>query len=602
MSVVALKKVTLYGLTIEKAPVLEELQNLGCLHLVSLKRPLSVADDEGSQGAESAHKALKWLRDSPRQQRALGSDPNFSVDGFVEDVLANQRRTRELSDQRDFITKRIEDLEPWGEFQLPGEGGLRGYLLWFYIVPIAELKQISACDLVWQTVHRDNRFAYVVVVAEQEPRPRAMPVHRTHTGAKSLSELHREKEELEVGLDELSSERERLTRWRGLLEHNMNRAEDAAALAAAGAATFDSKDGIFAIRAWAPAGEVGSLRTFASGRGLALTEEEVDADDVPPTLLHNPNKLAGGEDLVGFYQTPGYRTWDPSLVVFFSFTAFFAMILADAGYGILLGLLLARFWKPLGRSSTGSRMRVLFRWLVGGTIFYGVLVGSYFGVRPAPESLLGHLQVLDINNYEAMMALSILIGCAHIVLANALMAWHGQTLEERRKPLGWIGVIVGGLMLWHGLSDGAAEWWSTLGVALVVGNLAWVVWFNHPLPVGCFRDALMRTLKGLAALTGITRVFGDILSYMRLFALGLASASLAVTFNQLAIGVAESVPGLGLLIAILIVVIGHAINFLLAIMSGVVHGLRLNVLEFLRWSVSEEGYPFRAFAKKEIVR
>ena len=101
-------------------------------------------------------------------------------------------------------------------------------------------------------------------------------------------------------------------------------------------------------------------------------------------------------------------------------------------------------------------------------------------------------------------------------------------------------------------------------------------------------------------LTSITKLFGDILSYLRLFALGLASASLAETFNGMATGLQIGRPGLGLLAALLILGFGHAINFVIGIMGGVVHGLRLNYIEFFGWGLSEEGYPFRAFAKREI--
>jgi V/A-type H+-transporting ATPase subunit I len=90
-----------------------------------------------------------------------------------------------------------------------------------------------------------------------------------------------------------------------------------------------------------------------------------------------------------------------------------------------------------------------------------------------------------------------------------------------------------------------------------------------------------------------------VLSYLRLFALGLASASLALTFNDLARQVADEVPGLGLLFAILILLVGHVLNLLLSVMSGVVHGLRLNFIEFYNWALLGEGYPFRPFKKKE---
>ena len=114
------------------------------------------------------------------------------------------------------------------------------------------------------------------------------------------------------------------------------------------------------------------------------------------------------------------------------------------------------------------------------------------------------------------------------------------------------------------------------------------------------RTLLFRALDGLLALTGLSSMFGDVLSYLRLFALGLASASLALTFNQLAQDVATALPGMGVLLEVLILVVGHLLNFVLAVVSGVIHGLRLNLIEFYNWSLSDEGYAFQPFAKREV--
>ncbi len=107
----------------------------------------------------------------------------------------------------------------------------------------------------------------------------------------------------------------------------------------------------------------------------------------------------------------------------------------------------------------------------------------------------------------------------------------------------------------------------------------------------------MRILDGISGLTGISGLFGDILSYLRLFALGLSSARLAETFNSLAQSAWDSA-GLGVLFAIVILLLGHTLNLLLGIMSGVVHGMRLNCIEFFKWGLPEEGYLFKAFEKK----
>ena len=114
-------------------------------------------------------------------------------------------------------------------------------------------------------------------------------------------------------------------------------------------------------------------------------------------------------------------------------------------------------------------------------------------------------------------------------------------------------------------------------------------------------NLLLRFLDGLKGVSGITTAFGDVLSYLRLFALGLASASLAVTFNDLASQAMGAGAGIGLLLGLVILAAGHALNLVLAVVSGVVHGLRLNLIEFYHWGVNEEGYPFHAFRKKETV-
>ena len=126
-----------------------------------------------------------------------------------------------------------------------------------------------------------------------------------------------------------------------------------------------------------------------------------------------------------------------------------------------------------------------------------------------------------------------------------------------------------------------------LGAILIVG-------FTAPR-----EKPLARLGQGLLGLTKLSGALGDILSYLRLFALGLASASLAVEFNNMAAGIREGFPGVGLLFALLILVLGHTVNLFLGIASGVIHGLRLNVIEFFNWGLKEEGTQYKPFKQSE---
>ena len=146
--------------------------------------------------------------------------------------------------------------------------------------------------------------------------------------------------------------------------------------------------------------------------------------------------------------TPSYWLWDPSSLVFASFALFFAMIVADAGYALLLGLIVLAYRKRLGASAGGRRWRVMLSVMAGATAVYGALAGSYFGVSPSAGSLLGHLHVLDLGDFTVMMALSVIIGASHIALCQpderlalpALAPAYSSTGLGLRYS-GWHGVL-----------------------------------------------------------------------------------------------------------------------------------------------------------------
>ena len=228
-----------------------------------------------------------------------------------------------------------------------------------------------------------------------------------------------------------------------------------------------------------------------------------------------------------------------------------------------------------------------------------MLVGSYFGIAPPPESVLGRLNLLEVDDFHTMMRLSIGIGVLHLVLANGVRAIGLWPRFSALVPVGWILVATGGYAAWL-TSDSVDPFARTIAISTLGLGLALVFFAGSERPLTGLRSILLRGVDGILSLTQITKIFGDALSYLRLFALGLASASLALTFNDLAGQVAAHVEGLGLLLKILLLLIGHALNLLLGVVSGIVHGLRLNYIEFYNWALSGEGYPFRPFKKTEI--
>ncbi len=592
MSIVSLKKVTFYGLFEEKLCRLAELQELGCLHLI----PLEGRGDkeEFAHSSLPARNALKFLLSCHERRRQVHNPAGFDASRVEQEALAIQARMQSLQAERDALSPKIRTLQPWGNFSIPPSGGFGNFRMWFYIIPHYQMKQMKNTTYIWQVVNHDNRFSYVVVVGKEEPVN--LPGIRTNLGVQSLLELETRLEEINVELDDLWAQRLSLTRWVDLFVQNLNQLQDKALLESALKQTYDA-DPIFVCQAWTPQSDISRLQVYARTHGLGMVVENPDPCETPPTFIENPEPLEAGKDLVSFYLTPDYRSWDPSTTVFISFAVFFAIILSDAGYAALLGLFLLIMWRSLTRTPTRRKYRNLFMALVLTSTVWGVLAGSYFGIQPGSETLLAKVKIFDIKNSDNMILLSILIGVIHVLTANLVEAYRLRKSQQALSRVGWVLLILGATGLWLSSQKVLPSSWEAISPwIMAVGGLS-ILLFKNPHP-----DISKRLWGGLLELARLPNAFGDILSYLRLFALGLASASLAMAFNHLAIEAARTFHGFGMLIALFIIVLGHGLNLSLAIVSGFVHGLRLNFIEFFNWSLSEEGYPFRAFAKKEETR
>jgi V/A-type H+-transporting ATPase subunit I len=587
MSIVRLRKITVLGHIDDKAKILSDLQAIGCIHLV----PLAQGEGGGSAWGPSgqAREALRFLLSTPQKRRQVKDPLTFDAQRVEHDALALQGSLKDLEDERDFLLKRIGDLKPWGDFDLGRLEDVAGQRLWFYLVPHYRLKEIEAMDLRWALVNRDHLFCYVAVIAKEEPQ--RMPIARTHTGPKPRHELESRLEEVELAIEDVIAERASLSRWCLLFADSQDRLEERAARLHAATLTLDDAP-LFAVAGWAPVSAVTKIQTYTAQKGLVLETEQPSAQDSPPTLFDNPPSTAGGQDLVTFYMTPGYWTWDPSAVVLYSFSLFFAMILADAGYAAILAVILWFSWRRLSASEGGRRFRTTFVTLVAFSAVYGIIAGSYFGVELGTDNPLLALKLVDITDAPTMMAVSIVIGVVHVALANLMDAFRLGFKIAALPPVGWAAAVIGGL-LWGGGAQQQLPLAQSAGLPMLIAGLALVFLFSGS------GGALSRLMSGLLALTNVTNAFGDVMSYLRLFALGLATASLAAAFNGMAVHIYEGLPGLGLVAAALVLIIGHTMNFVLGLMSAVVHGLRLNVIEFFKWGLKEEGTLFRPFATKE---
>lgn len=586
MSIVPMRRVSVVGAASVKDAVLRELQQAGFFHVVAW------GSGDGTEVGglrQEATEALRYIQSSPIQRRPVRR-ADMDISDVERRALALKAEQARLSDERDRLLAKRQALEPWGEFELPflgalGQGPAGPNRLWFYEVPTFRLDRIPP-NRVWQEVARRAGVAYVVVISDEEPDD--MPVARVRAGAWPLSEVRRRLDELEESLEDAQFRRAELTRYRELFEAELDALLDRQARCEVAAQTLD--DGpVFALTGWVPKPREPELEAVAKRHACALWSRAPRPGDEPPTLLENRGLGRAGQSLVTFYVTPGYFDWDPSWAVVASFSIFFAMIMSDAGYALLLGALLGLYWRPAKRTF-GTPLRSAFAFTLALSAAWGVLVGSYFGVEPGSDGMLANLRLFRIDDYDAMMRVSVGVGALHVVAANLAKAVWVRGAGAL-GAVGWSVAIITGVGWWWVSDDpvlsahvgAAAPWVWGASALLILGFTA---------PAGGLGR---RVLAGARSLSQVTAAFGDVLSYLRLFALGLASSSLALAFNDLAERAGQT-EGIGLLLALGVLVVGHGINIGLAIMSGFVHGLRLNFIEFFRWGTTSEGRPFRAFA------
>ena len=594
MSIAAFKKVTLLGLSRCKSDIVSSLQQLGCMHLIAINAPgKSTLTTVSTTVLDQIKTSLRYLKDSPEQGTPRLFWKEFKPEQVVQLILANQRAFKECIDRRDFLTIRINELSEWGNFELPAVTDLGGMKLWFYKISLKELDVLPK-DKPLQELYRNNRFIYIALISEREPEDEKLSSYRVHSGSVALNALHAELEEINEQKENLIDERRSLTRFRYLLSKEVAQFADRSEYKKALEKIQEHQE-FFLLQGWVPEANLPELQEFCEDQQIGITIESPLEGELPPTLLESSPWLKAGGEMVNFYQTPGYHALDPSVMVFFSFSLFFAMILADAGYGLILALFTLIGWKRLGKYNAGVWLRPLLVVISIFSIVYGMLLGSYWGVEPKPHTFLGHLKIININDFNAMMTLVIIIGCLHICIGCGMRAWFSHYLHEKIQAIGFILLINSALLFSLGKIKHIA-FLSDSAIILFIISLLVIMFFASNEPVTNFKTLFKRIFNGLAAFYELPSLFGDILSYLRLFALGLAGASLAITFNSMAHQISQT----SWVLAALVLFLGQTLNFVLCLMSAVIHGLRLNYIEFFKWSVKEDGYSYQPLKKQEI--
>lgn len=323
-------------------------------------------------------------------------------------------------------------------------------------------------------------------------------------------------------------------------------------------------------------------------------ETDPEKEDATPIKLHNNWFVKLFEPLTGMYGWPNYNEFDPTPILGPFFLLFFALCIGDAGYGILLTLIGYLIYKDKLKIEMFEGLGGIIMALGVGSTVIGYLMGGFFGIDLfratwfpdwAKAPMFNNLGVNGkIGEYDVMMVLAILIGVIHLILAMTIKAITYTMRDGFRATVstwGWLLLIVGGICtaivaMLFSLPTEIVKW-----TLIAIGGVSalGIFVFNTP-----GRNPLINIGAGLWDTYGMTTgLLGDVLSYIRLYALGLAGGMLGAAFNQLGTQVLGENPNVGTWIGfVLIVTFGHVLNLLMACLGAFVHPLRLSFVEYFK--------------------
>lgn len=351
--------------------------------------------------------------------------------------------------------------------------------------------------------------------------------------------------------------------------------------------TFESssEDKITVMEGFAPSELDEELKDKFDSSGVFYLQEAAAVVDNPPIMLKNNRFVKMFEMITDMYGRPSYDGFDPTPYISMFFMLFFAMCMGDAGYGILLIIVGMLLKKAKGLADFAP----LVATLGVATTIVGFFLGTCFGIALhsaswVPEGLKNCMIVGNIAGYDVQMLLSIVIGVAHLCIAMTVKAVYtvkNNGFKHSLGTLGWTLLIVGGVIVGAMALLGVINATLTKWIVIVLGVLSAIGIF---LLNNINRSPLLNIGSGLwETYNTVTGLLGDVLSYLRLYALGLAGGMLGNAFNNLAGMTLGTDPGIiNWVPFVLILVIGHALNLAMCCLGAFVHPLRLNFLEFFK--------------------
>ena len=600
--IVKMKKASLVILDSTREEALEKLRNLGVVHIEKENKSSETLNSLMEKKA-LFEKSLFALPKAKNEKKSASVRPDVAeaekvameINGIVEKIHA-------LEAEKEKDIRDISTLAPWGEFDPSFVSGLEksGISLGFYIFTKEQFADFPE-NVKYITVSKIKNLVYILVIFLKGDSPVEITGEKVilpALGIKQLNESIKNKEDeiikLKKDLEKLAEKKQVLVK--GLKELKVDIEFESVN------AEMNTEDQLSYISGYIPANLADTVKEAAAANNWAVLVRDPGEEDRTPTLVKNNKFVEFIKPLFAFLEvTPGYKELDISFFFLIFFIPFTAMIIGDAGYGILF-LIITIIMRIKIKKFKGSAFGLFFI-LSLAIISWGTITGNFFGSKTISElPFIAALTIPEISSFgdstKNIQKLVLFIGLVQLTLGILVNFVRKMPSLIAFANFGWLFILFGMYFAVQYFVLGAAMNPLT-GILLIVGFVLLMLFSYQEKGKNVFKGALMGLAwSPLTALNCIS-IFGDIISYIRLFAVGLAGWAVASSFNVIIANVSNNNGIVGIFFGALIALAAHTFNIALSSLAVIVHGVRLNMLEFgskvgMEWS----GQPYSPFKKE----
>lgn len=570
---------------------LEKIQDFGVLDIEYIND--NPEQGENLQTLEQVKNSLSFLK-LFENHKAKADKNKMPASEFMVQLKGEQEDYNNLLQTVTNLDKDIKALHPWGEFDMAKLLQLDsvGYDCVFISCSPKVLEKIKESDLIFEEIRVKQGLHYLIVFKPKDEADIDFDCEIHHLPKKGLKELELEKIRVNKKIDALKAKFEvyNLTYESVLQEYAEEVNAEIDFNKALTDSNFEADDKLRILSGWLPAPDEAKFISFLEENKIVYMKRRAHPDDKGIPIKLKNNRFAKLFEPIGnMFAMPDYKELD--MTPFFApfFMMFFGFCLGDAGYGIVY-LLGASLLKLKIKAQSKRRLLSLVQFLGASTIFFGLLTGTFFGISLLKVEGLG-----SIKNYMlesgTVFNLALFVGLFQIYVGTAIRAANQIKqfgFAYGLSAIGWL------LLIPFGLDAIKTHYTGTVGVVLFFVGLALILFFSDP-KAGLFG----RIGKGIWDLYNITGIFGDVLSYIRLFALGVSSSILGFVVNDIGLQIKSSIPILGPVLFVIFITVGHMGNMMLSSLGSFVHPMRLTFVEFYKNAgFAGGGKKYTPFKKK----